>query len=172
MSCCTWSTIVRWCPSPSAAIVTQLVTRLQARGQAAPRCELPACTTTGQPRQPARVACGRTWQRLCVRGSVHPAVRSWCEGLRPLDMVAGKGRIGRNESRNCAAHVHYVPVSPRIRGDSVAGTGQAHGRGGAWHECVRLRALSTTNRSGRGREQVSEAWNQSTDLYAVDEFYS
>jgi len=29
----TWSTIVRWRPSPSAAIVTQLVTLLQARGR-------------------------------------------------------------------------------------------------------------------------------------------
>ena len=29
--CCAWSALVRWCPSLSAAIVTQLVTRLGAR---------------------------------------------------------------------------------------------------------------------------------------------
>ncbi len=33
LSCYTWSIIVRWRPSPSAAIVTQLVTRLRARGE-------------------------------------------------------------------------------------------------------------------------------------------
>jgi hypothetical protein len=32
-SWCTWSTLVRWCSPSSAAIVTQLVTRLRARGQ-------------------------------------------------------------------------------------------------------------------------------------------
>jgi hypothetical protein len=36
LSCYTWSTLVRWCPSSSAAIVTQLVTRLRARGQTDP----------------------------------------------------------------------------------------------------------------------------------------
>lgn len=36
LSCYTWSIIVRWRPSPSAAIVTQLVTHLQARGRARP----------------------------------------------------------------------------------------------------------------------------------------
>ena len=36
LSCYTRSTIVRWRPSLSAAIVTQLVTRLQARGRGRP----------------------------------------------------------------------------------------------------------------------------------------
>ena len=35
------------------------------------------------------------------------------------------------------------------------GTGQPHGRGGAWHEHARLRALSTTDPSGRGRDQLA-----------------
>jgi hypothetical protein len=36
LNCCPWSTLVRWRPLLSAAIVTQLVTRLWTRGQIDP----------------------------------------------------------------------------------------------------------------------------------------
>ena len=47
LSCCTWCTIVRWRPSLSAVIVTQLVTRLQALVGLAFRCELSARPRVG-----------------------------------------------------------------------------------------------------------------------------
>jgi len=44
-----------------------------------PRCELPACTRTGQPRQLTSAVYGAC-QWLYVAVAVLPAVRRWCSG--------------------------------------------------------------------------------------------
>jgi hypothetical protein len=77
LSCCMWSTLVRWCPSPSAAIVAQLVTRSRARGQAdlackvPPRCRLPSFTGT----LASLVTRFIGWSRMSLRSTVVVSVR-------------------------------------------------------------------------------------------------
>ena len=50
----TWSALVRWCPSLSAAIVTQLVTRLWVRGQTGPLL-VRHCQPVGYRRSPGKL---------------------------------------------------------------------------------------------------------------------
>jgi hypothetical protein len=58
LSCCAWSTLVHWCPSPSAAIVTQLVTRLRARGQTDPfLVRYVQVVPYGRPPEPLSLSC-------------------------------------------------------------------------------------------------------------------
>ena len=71
LSCCTWSTIVRWRPSSSAAVVTQLVTHLQAGdrvGVLAPvrhcsrLCTMPAIVVTEGMRPNGLYSVSNLWQ--------------------------------------------------------------------------------------------------------------
>ena len=90
VNCCLWSTLVRWCPLLSAAIVTQLVTRLRARGQTDPLFVGSVCAA-GQPTSsPVR-------RRLAVRECLSTRRRFQAEaGNCPLRRARAPGRQRRS----------------------------------------------------------------------------
>lgn len=90
VNCCLWSTLVRWCPLLSAAIVTQLVTRLHARGQTDPLLVGSVCAA-GQPTSsPVR-------RRLAVRECLSTRRRFQAEaGNCPLRRARAPGRQRRS----------------------------------------------------------------------------
>ena len=112
LSFCTLSTLVRWCPSSSAAIVTQLVTRLRARDQTDPLL-VRHCQSVGYRRSPGNLDSRVTrsigecrmslWSTVVVKPSRSAGrlpcfggfFRSWPSEPSELARPSGQDRIDR-----------------------------------------------------------------------------